>query len=160
VHLGLAELLLAIVTVALVADAIGLPEPLGRRLHIGLHSREWEFDRALYANIRKLDRLIDEYPRPPTMDAYKAWQSVVATSGPRLVARMRHLNPPDESWRLVANGYADLYEGIIDRIVSGRPADDELVKLVGDELLARRENLRRRYRDDARSGTASRTDKA
>jgi hypothetical protein len=149
IHLGIGELGLALVALVLLADAVGLPEPIGARLHLGLHSREWAFDRRLYSAVRRLDRLLDAYPKAPTRDSYERWRASVARAGPPLLTRLQQLAAPDDDWRQLAEDYHALYGGMIDRIIGGAEPDNLAVRRRGDELLERREKLRAAYRDRA-----------
>ena len=49
---------LALAAFVLAAEAIGLPQPIGRVLGFGLHSPEWEFDRRLFAAIGRFNRYL------------------------------------------------------------------------------------------------------
>ena len=127
--------------VVIAVDVIGLPLPVARRLHLGLHRREWEFDRRLSALAQQARRVV-EHPAlaggPPERE--------LAT----IIARISTLRAPDEDWALVRDGWAKVWQRHLDLLSkpAGAAAREEALARQRD-LLERTELLRVRYRTDA-----------
>jgi hypothetical protein len=102
------DLVLAACLFVVVAEAVGLPAPLAKRLGVGFRSREWEYDRALARVIAR----IQELSRLPAQGGCPGPRSEPRTHDDqrRLIARLRALRAPDERWRQLTDAYADAYE--------------------------------------------------
>ncbi len=135
------DLVVVLAAMAIAVDLVGLPLPVARRLRLGLHSREWEFDRRLSAL---------------TNDARRAVQGAASDAGrperelPPMIARIAALRAPDEDWTEVRDGWASAWQRYLDLLgePSGAAAWKEALALQ-DHLIERTEVLRVRYRSDA-----------
>ncbi len=143
------DIVLGVAASVLLLDVVGLPASIGTRIRIGLHSGEWEFDRAFYRQIQQLDRLLATYPATRTLVAYEAWQRTVAAKAPPIIERIESMIAPDDEWAALVKDYATLYRGIIDRILAGERPDNDSVASEGRALFDRREDMRAKYRDHA-----------
>ncbi len=95
------DVVVAACVIVVVADFVGLPLPIARRLGIGLHSREWEFDSRLYTLLQEANQAVEEV----NTGRVEAIQRL-----PRIVARVRSLRAPDEDWAAVRDGFALVFE--------------------------------------------------
>ena len=124
------------------ADLAGLPLPIARRLGIGLHSREWEFDTRLYALIQEANRAVEEV---------NTGRVAAVQQLPRFVARIRSLRAPDEDWAAVRDGFALVFEQYADLLARNSEASAwDATLALNHDLTERTELLRARYRDKAR----------
>ena len=153
---GPLELALFILLVLLVADVQGLPRPMAARMHFGLRSREWEFDRRLHIYREHLDHLLLSYRSASEWSVYRRWQRSAFGRGRRLVAQMRSLGAPDDQWALLRDVYATLCERIILRIAQDQPPDDDATLREGRELKRRADELRLKYRSEMQALTTRR----
>jgi hypothetical protein len=135
------DLLTVIAAMAISADLIGLPLPLARRLRLGLRSRQWEFDRRLFALTNEARRAIQD----PASEPGRAQREL-----PDIIARIAALPAPDEDWAAVRDGWASAWQQYLDLL--GGPADtaaSEEVLALQSQLIERTGLLRVRYRSDA-----------
>jgi hypothetical protein len=122
-------------------DLIGLPLPIARRLHLGLHDREWEFDRRLHALTQEARLAVDD-PRP---DGGR-----LARQLPTIIIRMSALRAPNPDWAAVRDGWVAAWERYLN--VLSMPPDPEALEdalALQRELIERTELLRLRYRTNA-----------
>ena len=135
------DLLAMVAAIAVAADLIGLPLPVARRLRIGLHSREWDFDRRLSAL---------------TSDARRAVHRAASDTGllerelPAIIARIKALHAPDDDWAALRDGWASAWQQYLDLRDSATDAaaSAEAITL-HDHLIERTKLLRVRYRSEA-----------
>lgn len=142
---------LAAITCLLAAQAFGLPLPLARRPGFGLRSREWEYDRRLFAVMGEFNRLLEAYPGKGNAPANQRWGQAVLDRGPSIVLRLRRMNAPSPAWGELTREYADLYELILRNLREGEdPERRAMIDRQGRVLEDRREALRRDYREAAK----------
>jgi hypothetical protein len=137
----LIDLVAVLAAMVIAIDLLGLPLPVARRLRLGLHSREWEFDRRLAAL---------------NNDARRAVQDAASDIGrqerelPPIIARIAALRAPDEDWAAVRDGWASAWQRWLDLLGEPRGAAAwEEALAHQDHLIERTELLRVRYRSDA-----------
>jgi hypothetical protein len=135
------DILVLTAAVLVAVDLIGLPLPIARRLHLGLHDQEWEFDRRLYALTQEARRAVDD-PRPGG--------GHLTRQLPTIIAQMSALRAPDEEWAAVRDGWVrawDRYLTLLSQPLD--PAAMEEALALQRELIERSELLRLRYRTNA-----------
>lgn len=135
------DLILAALGLLIAIDLIGLPLPLARRLRLGLHSREWEFHRRLYALTEEARRSAHD---PDGTDGDKR------SDLPDIIARMRSLRAPNQDWAELRDAWALLWE----RYHAAHMAPfDDLIRMeyidTTDELVEQTNRLSARYRADS-----------
>lgn len=148
-QVGLFDVVLLFVVIAMIAHVQGLPISIARRLRIGLRSREWEFDRRLHIYREQLDTELSSYPSSRDWSEYGRWKRRTLSRGGKLLSGMRSLGPPDESWAHLRDGYVDLYDEILGRINVDDPPDDTYTMVRGTELKNEAAALRIQYRQAA-----------
>lgn len=135
------DLPLAVTALLMVVDLVGLPQPVARRVHLGLHSRHWEFDRRLYA--------LTQEARGATRDPAPG-NGRPGRELPAIIARISALRAPDEDWAGVRDGWAAAWQRYLDLL--SKPPDaaawEEALALQHD-LIERTRLLRVHYRSDA-----------
>lgn len=132
------------------AEFFGLPTPVARRLGIGLRSRQWEFDVAMYDIVKGFADLLSAYPGPELVADDQAWRRRALCEGHRLVARLNRLHPPDEGWAQLRDGYRVLYQAILADLASADHARrSEEFGIRAKEIEKRHAELRQRYRAEA-----------
>lgn len=135
------DLVAALTGLMLAVDLIGLPLPLARRLRLGLHSREWEFDRRLSALANEARRTADRAADDPGLPAREL---------PRIIARMSALRPPDDDWAALRDGWAAAWQRYLNDLATGPTDASSAEALVHHrELMDQTELLRDRYRSEA-----------
>lgn len=135
------DLVLVLAATLIAVDLLGLPLPVARRLRHGLHSREWGFDRRLFALTDDARRVV----QAEVLDTARAEREL-----PAIIARIAALRAPDEDWAAVRDGWASAWQSYLDLL--GAPPDaaawEEALARQAD-LIDRTELLRIRYRADA-----------
>jgi hypothetical protein len=91
-------------------DLIGLPLPVARRLHLGLHSREWEFDGRLFALAQEARR---------TVEAPRADRELTARRLPAIIGKISALRAPDQDWATVRDGWVAAWEQYLKLLSNG-----------------------------------------
>jgi hypothetical protein len=135
------DLVLVLAATVIAVDVLGLPLPLARRLRLGLHSREWEFDRRLFALTNDARRTVQD----EASDTARPEREL-----PSIIARIGALRAPDEDWAAVRDGWASAWQRYLDLL--GAPPDAaawEEALARQQHLIDRTELLRMRYRSDA-----------
>ena len=153
VGVGPIELGLLFLTLLLIVDVRGLPPRLVRSLPRGFRSREWDFDRRLYDEKERLDRLLLEYRGSTDWAVYRRWRARVLRKGRATTRTLRKLQAPTPDWAAVRDGYVHLYDDILDRIERDERPDDADTLHRGTEIKARADVLRIAYRVAARRST-------
>lgn len=135
------DLVVVLAAMAIAVDLVGLPLPVARRLRLGLHSREWEFDRRLSALTNDARRAVQD----AASDAARPEREL-----PPIIARIAVLPAPDGDWAAVRDGWASAWQRYLDLLEepTGAAAWEEALALQ-DQLIERTELLRVRYRADA-----------
>jgi hypothetical protein len=135
------DLLVLTAAVLIAVDLIGLPLPIGRRLHLGLHDREWEFDRRLYALTQKARLAVDN----PRSDGRR-----LARELPTIIVQMSALRAPNQDWAAVRDGWVRAWDRYLTLL--SQPPDPAAMKealALQRELIERTELLRLRDRTNA-----------
>jgi hypothetical protein len=153
VGVGPIEIGLLFLTLLLVVDVQGLPSRLVRYLPSGFRSREWDFDRRLYDEKERLDRLLLKYRGSNDWAVYAQWRSKVLRKGRATTRTLRRLRAPTPDWAAVRDGYVHLYDDILDRIERDEHPDDADTLRRGTEIKDRADVLRIAYRVAARRST-------
>jgi hypothetical protein len=135
------DLLVLMAALLIAVDLIGLPLPIARRLHLGFHNREWEFDRRLYALTQEARRAVDDL-RP---DGGHLTRQL-----PTIITRMSALRAPDQDWAAVRDGWVTAWERYLNLLsIPTDPAALEEALALQRELIERTDLLRIRYRTNA-----------
>ena len=135
------DMVLAAGAVLIAVDLIGLPLPVARRLRLGLHSREWEFHRRLFALTEEARRAVDGSggsggPEPSDL--------------PKIIARTRALRAPSQEWADLRDGWASIWERY--HTARAAPADASTLEeylALNESLIEQTHVLIARYRSDA-----------
>jgi hypothetical protein len=135
------DMVFALGAVLMAVDVIGLPLPVARRLHLGLHSREWEFHRRLFALTEDARRAADG---PGTSGGHEP------NNLPEIIARIRALRAPDQDWADLRDGWASMWERYHSSGAEpiGASTLEEYLAL-NESLIERTNALSARYRSDA-----------
>ena len=146
----LIDLALAVVVAVVAAEAIGLPEPVAKRLGVGLRSREWEYDRALARLLRPLNEVLAQAPADTRDPEFEGWRERFLRNGRERLDQLRRHHAPDPEWAALARSYADIYGEIVERI-SRDPSPVWPARLTAavDAADEERRRLRAKYRDEA-----------
>ncbi|MEO5965999.1 MAG: hypothetical protein ABIR11_11080 [Candidatus Limnocylindrales bacterium] len=146
VEFDLLDVLLVFPFAVVIAQLTGRPDPIARRVGFGARNRQWEFDRQLVTDTRRMDAAFARHPPERTWPAYRRWQADVSATVGSSVRHLESLHPPDEQWREIRDGYVSLYKGIADRIARHEVPDDEGAWAHGLRLKEASDRLRREYR--------------
>lgn len=153
IGVGPIEIGLLLLTLLLIVDVQGLPPRLVRYLPSGFRSREWDFDRRVYDEKERLDRLLLEYRESTDWAVYGRWRSKVLRKGRASIRTLRKLRAPTPDWAALRDDYVHLYEDILDRIERNEHPDDADTLHRGTEIKDRADVLRIAYRVAARRST-------
>ena len=136
------DVVLAVGAVLIAVDLIGLPLPVARRLHLGLHSREWEFHRRLYA-------LTEEARRKAEVDPGES-RGQEPSQLPEIISRIRGLRASNQDWADLRDAWATAWERYV--ALRSEPADGsarEEYLAFSQELIEQTDRLSARYALDA-----------
>jgi hypothetical protein len=150
VQVGPAEVALIAATLVAYFNLVGFPRLVVRHLGFGYRSAEWSFDRRLYDEKARLDRLLLEYRSSDDEDVYRRWRRRVLARGGRILRDMTSLKAPSADWAPVRDGYVQLYRDILDRIERDEGPDDLDTMRRGTALKNHADVLRIAYRTAAR----------
>jgi len=140
---ALLDIPLVLAAFVLAAEAIGLPQPVGRVLGFGLHSPEWEFDRRLFAAIGRFNR----YLRKSQLAAASSSRSKALRQASDSIESIRRLRAPDPDWHSLADLYAQICELKLQHQTSDDPDGEREIEVKEDMALRRHEDLRTLYRE-------------
>lgn len=149
VQLGLPEVALGAVVVLAYFNLVGFPRLVVRHLRVGYRSAKWDFDRRLYDEKARLDRLLLAYPSSDDR-AYRQWRKKVLSRGNQILRGMTRTKAPDAEWTAVRDGYVRLYRDILDRVEREERPDDLDTLRRGTALKNDADVLRIAYRTEAR----------
>jgi hypothetical protein len=126
------------------------PDPVARRIGIGLRSRQWEYDRALRELLQPLNELMRHDRQNRAAEAKAAWLNALARDGGRRLERLRHLKPPDDEWAALPATYGESYATVMRLYRDGGSPDEwAAIEQQNREVTAERERLRAKYRSAA-----------
>ncbi len=135
------DVVLAVYAVLMAVDLIGLPLPVAGRLHLGLHSREWEFHRRLYALTEEARRAAEGPGRSGGHEPSHLRE---------IIARMRALRAPNQDWADLRDGWATAWERYqTSRAEPAEAATREEYLALNESLIEQTNVLSARYRSDA-----------
>ena len=134
------DLVVVLAAMVIAVDLVGLPTPVARRLGLGLHSREWEFDRRLSALNNDARRAVQD----TASDTRRPEREL-----PPIIARIATLHAPDDDWAAVRDGWATAWQRYLGLLGQPPGAAWEEALALQDHLIERTELLRVRYRSDA-----------
>lgn len=135
----------ALCTLYLAVDVVGLPVPIGRRLHLGLHSAAWQFDHRLFAQNEAARRSIEDAAGHPRLTADRLT---------KIAQRIGALPAPERDWAAVRDGWVQAWSRYAELLRSPDTVTEstwtEALSLQG-ELVMQTDLLRERYRAEARA---------
>jgi hypothetical protein len=140
---ALLDIPLILAAFVLAAEAIGLPDPVGRRLGFGLHSPEWEFDRRLVAAIGRFNQDLERAQRSADGSNRRQATSQASLS----IKRIRELRAPDEDWQSLAELYAQICDLKLQHLTAHHPDAEREIDSKQGIAARRHENLRSLYRE-------------
>ena len=147
-RVGILDAVLVVVIALIVVDLVGLPDAIARRTGLGLRSRAWEYDKALYRHLAPLSDQLNSAPIPGTPD-YGRWRAEMLRVGRDRIEQVKHLRPPDDDWAGLTRRYIDIYETLIAALESGDVSATADVETRNREVTRDRAAMREKYRAEA-----------
>ncbi len=143
------DALLVLAGIGLAAEVIGLPWPIARRIGIGLRSRAWEFDGALYRALAPLNERLNSAPDPSDVVAYGQWKVDTIRFGREIVRRVGRMRAPDSDWSDLRDRYSEVYGMLLDALERGDTSGKAEIRRLTEVVDLQRAALRRKYRAEA-----------
>lgn len=135
----------------LVADMVGLPDGVARWTGIGRRSREWEFDRQLFATYAPLNERLEAAPDRDD-PAHGPWARDTVQYGRSVVRRAAGLVPPNREWAELSGRYQIVYEAMLEALERGDQSLNSETEALSNTLARDRAALRQKYRRAGRAG--------
>lgn len=147
-RVGPAEVALVVAVGVAYFNVVGFPRLVVRHLRVGYRSAKLDFDRRLYDEKARLDRLLLAYPSADER-AYRQWRTKVLGKGRRILRALSRVSAPDAEWAAVRDGYVQLYRDILDRVDREEHPDNADTLRRGTALKNHADVLRIAYRTEA-----------
>ena len=133
------------------ADTVGLPPSVARRIGFGFRSRECEYDRALTRVITDIQRA---WAQVPTPDDGRS-PATKLRDARRGTVRLRTLRAPDADWQHLTDECADAYEAWTDMLDAREFGVEQALRERLAVIFGERDRLRAKYGAEAAELIAS-----